>query len=498
MTTPLVELRAITKTFPGVRALSDVSLEVMPGEIHGLVGKNGAGKSTLVNVLTGLLRPDRGEIYIEGRPLKSFDRRATLEAGIGLVPQQVRLIPYLTVAENIFCGKLPTDRLGNVNWPEVYRRAQEILDALNVPVNARAAAGNLKVAEQKMVAIAQAMASDMKLIILDEPTAALPRDDAEVMFKFIRELKARGVAFIYISHHLNEVFAVCDRVTVLRDGQYVGTYPVSELDMPTLVQLISGSNVESYRRRPAVHSDKPILEVKNLCLPGVFYDVNLSVHAGEVVGLAGLQGSGAAEVLRALYGLERVSSGEIWVEGQRVTVTDPSTALAKGIAWVTDDRRRFGLIGIRPVKENIALSVLHRLTDRLGFLPPSSEVALARRYVEELNIITPSLDQPVEFLSGGNQQKVLFARVAAVKPRILLLDQPTQGVDVQAKAEIFRIIDMMSREGIGVVLYSSEINELLDNCDRILVFREGRIRAEIPTGTPQATESHILLLAEGG
>lgn len=498
MTAPLVELRAITKTFPGVLALKGVDLEVMPGEIHGLVGKNGAGKSTLVSVLTGLLRPDRGEVRINGRTLQSFDRRTTIEAGIGLVPQQVRLVPYLTVAENIFCGKLPTNRTGNVDWKQVYDRAQAILDSLNVPVAATTPAGELKVAEQKMVAIAQALSSDMKLIVLDEPTAALPRDDAEIMFSFIRKLKDRGVSFIYISHHLDEVFAVCDRVTVMCDGARIGTYPVSELDMPKLVQLISGANVENYTRRTEMADGPVVLEVKHLTREGAFYDINLTVRRGEVVGLAGLQGSGASEMMRAIYGLEPATGGEIRVDGQPVTIAHTLAALNSGIAWVPDDRRRFGIVGLRPIRENIALSVLHRLTVSLGFYSPRRERALAEQYVNDLNIVTPSLDQPVEFLSGGNQQKVLFARVAAVKPRVLLLDQPAQGVDVQAKAEIFRIVDMMSREGIAVVLYSSEINELLDNCDRILVFREGRIRAEIAAGTPEATEPQILLLAEGG
>lgn len=498
MAAPLVELKSIWRTFPGVLALRDVSMEVLPGEAHGLVGKNGAGKSTLINILTGLLPPDRGEIVVGGRHVHPWNRRAAIASGIALVPQQVKLVPGLSVAENMFAGQLPVGGLGFVRWKEVYRKAQDQLDALHVPVDARVRAESLRVAQQKMVAITTALFAEARVVVLDEPTAALPKHDAEIMFDFVRRMKGRGVAFIYISHHLDEVFEACDRVTVLRDGGYIGTYPVQELDHKGLVALISGAELEGFSRTTHRREGAPVLEVKGANLPGSFAEVSLSVQPGEVVGLAGLQGSGASEFLRALGGLEPMALGEVWVEGKPVSAGHPEQALEAGIALVTDDRRRYGIVGIRPVRENVSLSVLGRLLNGLGFLPPKNERELAEEYVGKLKVLTPSIEQPVEFLSGGNQQKVVFARVASTRPRILLLDQPAQGVDVQAKAEIFRIVDQLSAEGIGVIMLSSEIQELLGSCDRILVFNQGRIRTEVPVGSPQATEQGVLLLVEGG
>lgn len=493
----ILEMKGISKTFPGVQALDNVDLTVLEGEIHGVVGKNGAGKSTLMAILMGLHPMDSGELRIDGRLITNVTPRGALEAGIAYVPQQVRMMDSLTVAENILAGNLPVNRLGLVDWNAAYRDAEQRLRQLGLDLDVHQKVEGLGVVEQTMLAIAKALFSKARIIILDEPTAALARAEIERLFGFIRSLKKMGVAFIYISHHLEEVFEICDRVTVLRNGQLIGTYEVSSLDIPSLIRLMVGEELRDYERQ-TTRQDEVVLEVRGLTRRGHYEDVTFKVHKGEVVGLSGLAGSGAAALGRALFGLERRGVGEVWVNGKPFTAREPREALDQGLAYLPQDRYRFGLVGIRPVRENITYTILHQLINTLRFVSFVKERSLVQRYIEALGIVCASPEQRVALLSGGNQQKVVFAKLAATRPAVLILHEPTQGIDVRAKLDIYRIVDELASQGIGVLIISSEVRELLGVCDRILVMYKGRISAEFKADDPNTTPENILLAIEGG
>lgn len=496
--TYVVELRDIAKTFPGVRALDHVDFRLAPGEIHSLVGKNGAGKSTLMNILTGTYQADEGEIRVGGEHIDTMTTALAKKVGIAYVHQHSQLIPGLSVAENLFCGSLPTGRAGFVDWSKLYREARAQLTRVGLEIDPRRKAEGLSVAEQQMIEIAKAMFAQAVVIILDEATAPLPKNEVDMLFSFVRRQRDQGVAFIYISHYLEEVFELCDAVTVLRDGQLVGNYQVSELDMRGLIRLISGAHVERFKRERLELDGRTVLEIKGLSRAGAYQDVNLAFKAGEIVGLTGLEGCGKAMLARGLFGLEPLGEGEVLLEGESFRAEMPDQALNGGVAYLPRDRHRLGIVGIRSVLENITLPILDRLVNVLGVLRLRAERAHAERFVDLLGIITPGLQQPVQFLSGGNQQKVVFAKLAGTEPKLLLLDEPTQGVDVQAKIEIMRIVDEMSRQGVAVALISEEIREMIDICDRIVVMREGRIAAEFQVGASDTTAENILHVVEGG
>lgn len=493
-----LEMKGVNKSFPGVQALIDVDLEVEVGEIHGLVGKNGAGKSTLMRILMGLHDQDTGTIQIGDRIYDSINSEQALEAGVAYVPQKVALMDSLTVAENILAGDMPKGALGLVSWRRVYDEAASRLKKLNLDINVEAHVEGLSVAEQTMLAIAKALFGDAKLIILDEPTASLARAEINRLFGFIRSLKDKGVAFIYISHHLEEVFEICDQVTVLRDGFIVGTYDVSQLDMAKLTLLITGEEVEQYIRDNAT-GEGTVLEIKGLTRRGHYEDVSLKVSKGEVIGISGLQGCGAESLAKGLFGLERWGVGEVFVNGEPYKVKSPKDAFNQGVAYLPQDRYRFGLVSIRPVRENVTYTVLDKLAIRLsGIVNMPRERKLVGEYINELEIVTPSQDQMTRLLSGGNQQKVVFAKLAATKPSALVLHEPTQGIDVRAKTDIYRIIDDLSSTGIAVVIISSEVRELIGVCDRIFVMYEGRLTHEFKKGEPGTTPEKILSAIEGG
>jgi len=490
-------MKGISKAFPGVKALDNVDLTVYEGEIHGLVGKNGAGKSTLMAILMGLHPMDSGELKIDGRLITNITPRNALEAGIAYVPQQVRMMDSLTVAENILAGNMPVNRFGLVDWNAAYHDAEQRLRQLGLELDVRQRVEGLGVVEQTMLAIAKALFSNARLIILDEPTAALARAEIERLFGFVRSLKKMGVAFIYISHHLEEVFEICDRVTVLRNGQLVGTYDVSRLDIPHLIRLMVGEELREYERQ-STRLDEVVLEVKGLTRRGHYEDVNFKIHQGEVVGLSGLAGSGAAALGRALFGLERRGIGEVWVKGKPFTARNPREALDQGLAYLPQDRYRYGLVGIRPVRENVTYTILRDLLTALRFIDIAEERSIVQRYIDALGIVCASPEQRLNLLSGGNQQKVVFAKLAATRPSVLILHEPTQGIDVRAKLDIYRIVDELASQGIGILIISSEVRELVGVCDRILVMYQGRIIAEFKAEDPQATPENILLAIEGG
>ncbi len=497
LTHSILQMQGISKEFPGVQALSNANIEVFDGEIHGLVGKNGAGKSTLMAVLMGLQQPDSGKLIINGNEFSAVSPHAALEAGVAYVPQHVSMMDSLTVAENILAGEMPTNKWGFVDWVHVFEDADQRLKKLGLDLDVHARVEGLGVAEQTMLAIAKALFSNAKLIILDEPTAALPRADIDRLFGFIRSLKAHGVAFIYISHHMEEVFEICDRVTIMRNGQVVATKGINELDMAELIRLMVGENVKDFERASTVLPEE-VLAVKGLTRRGHYENINLTVRKGEVVGISGLEGSGTSALGMALFGLERAGIGEIVVNGKPYTAASPGEALNQGVAYLPQDRYRFGLVGVRPVRENVTYTIIKQLLMTLGVINAPQEKKVVQEYIQELGVICPSQEQRVNLLSGGNQQKVVFAKLAATHPSVLVLHEPTQGIDVRAKTDIYRIVDRLSAQGVGVIIISTEVRELLGVCDRILVMYEGQITCEFQSGDPQTTPENILIAIEGG
>jgi ABC-type sugar transport system ATPase subunit len=489
-------MAGISKVFPGVRALEDVSFSVMLGEVHAVVGKNGAGKSTLMHVLMGLYPPDAGDIRIGG---KTFSRLTTSEAkaaGIALVAQHAQFVPGLSIAENVFIGAMPRSRGGFIDWPRLYREAAERLGRFGLDIDVRRLMENTTVAERQMIEIARALFAEASVIILDEPTAPLPKHDVAKLFEFVRRQKARGSAFVYISHYLEEIFDVADRVTVLRNGRVTGTAAIADISQAELIRLISGVNVERYRRPPGV-AGKPVLELRGLARANAYRDVTLTLHAGEVVGLTGLEGSGPGALARGLFGLEPLGSGAAIIAGKPYAARHPSQALAHKVAYLPRDRHGLGIVAMRSVKDNASLAVLDRLQSIFGPISAKRERKLVQTYIDALGIKTPSMATAVENLSGGNQQKVVVAKLAATEPRVFILDEPTQGVDVEAKVEILRIIDEMSKRGVAVAVVSDELAELMDISDRIVVFYRGRIVREFRKDKAEFGAERLLAAIEG-
>ena len=496
-TEPILQMKSISKAFPGVQALRQVDLTVLPGEIHGLVGKNGAGKTTLMAVLMGLQEPNEGTVQIDGTEYRSMNPTEALDAGIAYVPQHVAMMDSLTVAENILAGDLPKNKLGLVDWKKVNGEAQGRLDKLNLKLDVTKKVEGLGVADQTMLAIAKALFGDAKLIILDEPTAPLSRAEINRLFAFVKSLKEKGASFIYISHHLEEVFEICDRVTVLRDGRVVGTEKVKDIDIPKLIVMMVGEDVEEYSRESTC-TDEVVFVLENLARRGYYEDINLEIRKGEIVGITGLQGCGSEQLGKGLFGLEYRGVGEVKIHGEEFTAKQPIDSFNQGLAYLPQDRYRYGLVGVRPVKENITYPILDRLVRLINLVNRQEEKKIVDEYIKGLEIVTPHQDQPVRLLSGGNQQKVVFAKLATTRPAVLILHEPTQGVDVRAKMDIFRIIDEMAAQGVAIVVISSEIRELIGICDRILVMNNGRLTEEFLKGDEKTTPQNILKAIEGG
>ncbi len=494
----VIEMHDIVKTFPGVRALNHVNFSLKEGEIRSIVGKNGAGKSTLMNILTGIYQPDQGDIFIKGQLIKPMTTEKARQLGIAYVHQHSQLIPALSIAENIFLGDLLTEKTGLVNWKKVRTEAEAQLSELGLTIDVQRKVEDLSIAEKQLLEIAKALFANAHTIVLDEATAPLPKEDVQMLFDFVKRMSAQGVAFIYISHYLVEVFELCKAVTVLRDGKNIGDYYVSDLDQPELIHLISGEKVEKFHREHHKLNGEKVLEFRNVTKSGHYKNINFALNKGEIVGITGLEGSGKAKLVRGLFGLESSAEfGEIMVDGSIFNAKDPEKAINEGVAYLPRDRHGLGIIGARPVSENITLSILKRLANKLGFLNLSNERKHVEDYVDKLGIVTPSTDQLVQFLSGGNQQKVVFAKLASTEPKVLLLNEPTQGVDVQAKVEIMKIVDQLSRQGVGVIIVSEEILELVDVCDRIIVIYNGEIMKEFNTKDRSTTPEKVLMAIEG-
>ena len=487
----LVEIRGMTKAFPGVQALLGVDLDLRAGEVHAVVGENGAGKSTLMKIVAGVYRSDSGSIRLGGVPILNESPRQALERGISMIHQELNLAPNLSVAENVFLGRAPT-RGGLIDWRRLYADVEALADRLGIDLDVRARVDELSVARQQMVEIAKALSLDARVIIMDEPTSALTERETEALFDIIARLKSNGVAVVYISHRLDEIFRVADRVTVLRDGRLVGTLPIAQATQPQLIGMMVGRVLTTLFPKESVEIGDPFLEVRHLRRKGALEDISFVLRRREILGLAGLVGAGRTELVRVLFGADPLDGGEILLEGRPVRIRRPRDAIRLGMGFVTEDRKLQGLVLGMNVRENETLASLAQVS-KLGFLNLGRERTLAARLVEQLGVRTPSVEQEVANLSGGNQQKVVIAKWLATRARILILDEPTRGIDVGAKAEVHALMSRLASQGVSILMISSELPEILGMSDRILVMRQGRLSGEFTRD--QASQEAILACA---
>ncbi len=490
-TPPLLEMRNINKGFPGVRALSDVSFDVYPGEVHTLVGENGAGNSTLMKILSGVYIRDSGEIIFKSRSVNFTNPRQAQEAGIATIYQELNLIPYLSVTENIFLGS-ELERGVLLDWPKMHEHSRELLARLHLDVDPRTPVNRLGVGQQQMVEVAKALHHKADLIIMDEPTSALSIREIDDLFAIIRDLQSHGVALIYISHHLDEAFAIGDRITVLRDGRHVATETTQAMNMETLIRHMVGRDLSEQFPKETVPRGAEMLRVENLTQGTRLKRISFTVHAGEILGIAGLVGAGRTELVRAIFGADPVDEGRIFIEGKPVTIRSPRDAIARGIALLTEDRKQQGLILQMTTRDNMTLSVLKNLTRGL-FTNKRRESELAQRFIDSMAIKTPSQEQLVVNLSGGTQQKVVLAKWMATQPKVLIFDEPTRGIDVGAKVEIYKLMNQLVRQGVAILMVSSELPEILGMSDRVLVLREGQVTGILER--QDASQEKIMALA---
>lgn len=471
----LMALEGVHKRFGATRALDGAGIELFPGEVHALVGENGAGKSTLIKTMTGIYQPDDGVIRVDDEPVVLSSAADAQARGIVAIYQEPMIYPDLTVAENIFIGHRNRGRV--VRWRKMYDEAGEILRSLDIDVDPRAQANTLAVAAQQAVEIAKAISLDARVLIMDEPTASLSAHEVDRLFDQVAALRRRGVAVLFISHRLDEVFRIADRITVFRDGRHISTRLASETNHELLVREMVGREIGDFFVRTRHEPGEAVLRVESLSRSGTFEDVSFDVHAGEVVGFAGLVGAGRTDVGLALFGIAPAERGTIAVDGKPVTISNPGDAMRLGIAYLSEDRRRIGLSMPQSVASNITLPRLRSYRTPFGLLDRRAEDAAAERFRDRLHIRTTSLRTPVGNLSGGNQQKTMLAKWLNAAPRVLVLDEPTRGIDVGAKADVHQLIDDLAREGVAVIVISSDLPEVLAMSDRIVVMREGRVRA---------------------
>src|SRR5215210_7498908 len=492
---PLFQLAGVTKRFGGVVAVRDVDFDLRPGEVHALVGENGAGKSTLMKIVDGLYAPDEGRLEVGGQPAEFSSPRDAETAGIAMIPQELDLFPELSVTENLFVGRhRPRTGWGGLDRNAMRAEARRRLGSLGVELDVTTTVKRLSAANQQIVAIARALVGEARAVVMDEPTASLTERETQQLFRIISDLTSNDVGVVYISHRLEEIFTISDRITVLRDGHHITTAPASELDAEELVRLMVGRPLNELFTRSASSPGEVSLEVRGLSRAGEFEDVDLVVRRGEIVGLSGLVGAGRSELAQTIFGIHSPEAGEIRIDGEEVRIRSPQAAMERGIFYVPEERRSQGLILPFSIKNNITLSILDRIS-RFGFVP-RSERQTADRFAKELSIRGAKMSDPAGRLSGGNQQKVVLAKSLAREPSIMLLDEPTRGIDVGAKSEIYRLIDDLAKEGKAILLISSELEEILSMSDRIVVMREGHITGEF--GRSEANQEKVMTAATGG
>ena len=494
MTEPVLALRDVDKSFGAVRALQGAQLALHAGEAHALVGENGAGKSTLVKILTGVHHADAGEVLLDGRPVAFANPAEARDAGIAVIFQEPTLFPDLSVAENIFMGRQPLGRFGRIDHEALVAGAEALFDRLGHRLDPRRPARGLSIADQQLVEIAKALSFDARVLIMDEPTAALSGVEVERLFTVARSLREQGAAIMFISHRFDEVFDLCDTVTVMRDGRHVSTDPITELTVEEVVRRMVGRDVDALFPKVDAEVGEVALAVEGLTREGVFHDVSFSVRKGEIVALAGLVGAGRSEVVRAVFGVDAYDAGTVTVDGQPLRPARPAAAMAAGVALVPEDRRQQGLVMAQSVERNATVTRRHHLA-RFGLLGAGREREWARRWTERLQVKTASLRHAVSTLSGGNQQKVVLAKWLSTEPSVLIVDEPTRGIDVGTKAEVHRLLSELAAEGLAVLMVSSELPEVLGMADRVLVMHEGRLVADIPRD--RATEETVMFAATG-
>ncbi len=488
----LLEMKGIGKTFPGVKALEGVSLTIREGQVHALLGENGAGKSTLIKILSGAYTKDEGEIFFEGKPVDIRGPQDAQALGISTIYQEFNLARDLTVAENIFLGHLPRKGL-SVDWAQVKKRSREILDTLGVELSVETVVSTLAVAEQQLVEIAKSLNRKTRILIMDEPSAVLGEKDLEKLFQVVRSLQAQGIGIVYISHRLKEIFELADQVTVLKDGRYIDTRNVSEVTMDDLVKLMIGRDLKDVYPKRAPVLGEVLLEVKNVSRTKLVHDISFELHAGEIVSFAGITGSGRTELARAIFGADPYT-GEMRISGQPYKASSPQDAIRHGVALVTEDRKAQGLFLKLNVAFNTTISGLKQLC-RWGVIQLPRELNLVKKMIQDLSIKTPGPNFIVVNMSGGNQQKVVLARWLSIGTRIFIMDEPTRGIDVGSKSEIYQIMDDLTKKGVGVIMISSELPEVLGMSDRIMVMRQGTIVKELSRA--EASEEAIMKYAVG-
>lgn len=485
----ILTLKNITKEFPGVKALDDVTINIERGTIHGLVGENGAGKSTLIKVLAGIYQPNKGEIILDGKPCRFNSPIEARRAGISVVHQEIKLAEPLSVAENMFLGNVQLKN-GLVDWKGMRRRAREIVEDLGMDIDINAQVSSLTVAKKQIVEIMHAINNNSRILIMDEPSAVLTDRELEVMFRIVKQLRDEGITIIYISHRLDEIFGLCSNVSVLRDGCHIDTIPVASVDRQGLINMMVGREMGQEYPKEVGNVGGTILEVKNLSR-GILQDISFEVKSGEVFGISGLVGAGRTELARAILGIDKPESGEVYVRGKKVHYRTFADAIRDGLGLIPEDRKLQGLVQIMSVKRNTTLVNMKRVL-RAGVISSSLEEKLSKQYADKLHVVTPSMETEVQYLSGGNQQKVVIAKWLFQNSEILFLDEPTRGIDVGAKAEIYRLINRMAKEGKTIIMISSEMPELLGMCDRIMVMHEGHKMGEL--NAAEATQEKIMAL----
>ena len=492
MSEAILRMTNISKSFSGVQALRGVQLELRPGEVHALLGENGAGKSTLVKVITGVHQPDTGEIYLNGQRLHLTDPREATALGISAIYQELSIFPDLDIAENIFVGRRPTRAGGWVDWRTMYHEADALLDALGVHLNLKTKARYLSIAQQQMVEIARALSVKARILIMDEPTSALTLNEVADLFAIVRRLREKGAAILFISHRLEELFEIADCVTVLRDAAYVDTRSLAGVTQDELIRLMVGRTVSDLFPKKAVSQGEVILRVKHLARSGAFKDVSFDLRQGEILGLAGLVGAGRTEVSQALFGVAPADEGTIEIEGRAVRMTSPRQAMAQGLALVPEDRQHHGLVLPMDIADNVMLPRLSRFSKR-GWLAAEEARQAAHEAATQMEVKATTIWQKVRELSGGNQQKVVLAKWLSTRPRILILDEPTRGIDIGTKAEVHRLMCDLAADGIAILMISSELPEVLGMSDRILVMHEGRVTGLFERS--EATQEKIMTAA---
>ena len=485
----ILTLKNITKEFPGVKALDDVTINIERGTIHGLVGENGAGKSTLIKILAGIYQPNKGEIILDGKPCRFNSPIEARRAGISVVHQEIKLAEPLSVAENMFLGNVQLKN-GLVDWKGMRRRAREIVEDLGMDIDINAQVSSLTVAKKQIVEIMHAINNNSRILIMDEPSAVLTDRELEVMFRIVKQLRDEGITIIYISHRLDEIFGLCSNVSVLRDGCHIDTIPVASVDRQGLINMMVGREMGQEYPKEVGNVGGTILEVKNLSR-GILQDISFEVKSGEVFGISGLVGAGRTELARAILGIDKPESGEVYVRGKKVHYRTFADAIRDGLGLIPEDRKLQGLVQIMSVKRNTTLVNMKRVL-RAGVISSSLEEKLSKEYADKLHVVTPSMETEVQYLSGGNQQKVVIAKWLFQNSEILFLDDPTRGIDVGAKAEIYRLINRMAKEGKTIIMISSEMPELLGMCDRIMVMHEGHKMGEL--NAAEATQEKIMAL----